>query len=88
MTTNYEANHARLKKALELVTTNDWKGPINGFVSKSTLDGLGMTDKDLYEAVVYFTGTVPTVDHVVDVKPTINGYRVRAVGYRNGPCGP
>ena len=56
----------------------DWRAPINKTIEADD----GLLDV-ICEAVIFFTGTVP------EFKLLKNGkYRVTAIGYRNGPCGP
>jgi hypothetical protein len=53
-----------------------WKDPIR---SKCKAEDINL----ITEAIIYFTGTVPTFG-----QPDKDGMvKVRAVGYRNGPCG-
>ncbi len=53
-----------------------WKDPIR---SKCKVEDIKITT----EAIIYFTGTVPSFG-----QPDKDGMvKVRAVGYRNGPCG-
>lgn len=69
----------QLTEAFELVQNpKDWKARINKTIEAddNTLDRIG-------EAVIYFTGTVPDFERRPDGR-----YRVTAIGYRNGPCGP
>lgn len=73
----------KLKEALDLVVDfEDWREPIKAHVTQPMLDKAGVTIQDVEQAVIHFTGTVATV------QPTKNGWLVRAIGYRNGPCGP
>jgi hypothetical protein len=58
-----------------------WKDAIDAHVDPDRLAYTGLSLADVREAVIHFTGTVPTV------RETATGYHVRAVGYRNGPCG-
>jgi hypothetical protein len=74
---SYDAVQAHLTAAFDLVCDpTDWRAPIDATVS-------GDMDLSLLaEAIIHFTGTVPTFDG------TPGGYRVWAEGYRMGPCGP
>jgi hypothetical protein len=68
---NYEANHARLTAAFNLVANRkNWKMPVNKTVAATA------NREEISEAVVYFTGSVPSFE------PLPNGrVRVRARGY-------
>lgn len=70
----------QLEAAFDIVkSSTHWKDPIDKIITTPHLPG----SLDLiYEAVIHFTGTVPTFTTLKD-----NRTRVRAVGYRNGPCG-
>lgn len=65
----------------------DWRGPIDAIVSGSEID---VTEA----AVIFYTGSVPKVRMNIEVDPKTHllmpdaGFRLRSVGYRNGPCGP
>ena len=67
----------QLDKAFETVQAKThWKDPIR---SKCKADDIPL----ITEAIIHFTGTVPSFG-----KPNKDGIvTVRAVGYRNGPCG-
>jgi hypothetical protein len=56
---------------------SDWKAPIEAFIPY----GWNIRPEAMNDAIVHFTGTEATITHET------NGYRVKAVGYRNGPCG-
>ena len=60
---------------------DDWKAPIDATVHR---DDLEMT----LDAVVFFTGA--EVEYELEDPEFNDGdlYRIRSVGYRNGPCGP
>lgn len=77
MTEAYDEKQARLRTAFDKVADpTDWKGKVNGVIDAADVN-------DVVDAVIYFTGTVPTVT------PARGGkLRVRSVGYRMGPCGP
>lgn len=65
---------------------DDWRAPIDALVPGSEI---GVTEA----AITFFTGTVPTVRAHIKVDPATHllcgrGFRVKSVGYRNGPCGP
>lgn len=55
--------------------TTHWKDRIDAVVPN------GISLDTIKDAVVHFTGTVPTFT------PVAAGYRVQAIGYRAGPCG-
>ena len=56
----------------------DWRGPIRATVS---YDDWRITD----HAIVFFTGASPEIVKDNKDKRTVT---IKAVGYRNGPCGP
>jgi hypothetical protein len=60
----------------DLVAPKDnWKNPINALVDPFDIVELGITKKDLADAVEFFTGSAATITRE-------NGkYRVKAVGY-------
>lgn len=69
-------------RAFDLVKGNDWRGPINAWVSDIGLHTDGLTIDDVLAGVLYYTATSARITRERD------GWRVRAVGYRNGPAGP
>lgn len=70
---------AELHQAFNLVADpDDWRAPINALVGPGELEAA-------ITAIEFFTATIPTVE-VVSVPERV--YRVRSVGYRNGPAGP
>jgi hypothetical protein len=88
-----DAIDTRMHKAWELVRpTEDWKAPVDAYVTSNEV-------KDVYEAVIYFTATTPTVEYVGVMSSSMNSpkfarfkkgdhiCRVKAIGYRNGPAG-
>jgi len=71
---------ARMKDAFDRVKhPTDWRAPIDAIV----LEANASERRLIEDAVAYYTGTPALIEHV-------NGaaYRVRATGYRMGPCGP
>ena len=74
-----EFTHRELTLAFEKVQDpHDWRAPIDCWIDKN--------DVALYEAaIIYFTGTTPLI-----FVPSGNTktWRIKSVGYRNGPCGP
>lgn len=69
----------QLENAFDIVAdSSDWKAPIQAEIPRCQHD-LNL----LTEAVIHFTGTIPTIKPVGS-----NRYLIEAVGYRNGPCGP
>lgn len=57
---------------------HDWKAPIDAFVKYAW----NIKPEELNDAIIHFTGTEATFIHETE------GYTVKALGYRNGPCGP
>lgn len=57
----------------------DWKAPIEAFIKY----GWNISFDQLNDAIMHFTGT-----EIYYLQHEIHGYTVKAVGYRNGPCGP
>jgi hypothetical protein len=81
----YEENHERLTKAFNLVANKeDWRAAVNTFLADETLKTAGFDLAAVREAVVYFTGTMPTFKRA-GFAP--HGYAVTATGYRAGPAG-
>jgi hypothetical protein len=71
----------KLRAAFDKVANpDDWKGEIYARVIISNFDEL----TEIHEAVVHFTGTVPSFEYDAAAKVTV----VKATGYRNGPAGP
>jgi len=74
---NYEEAQARLTAAFEVVCEpGDWRAPIDAVIPPGNSLPL------IAEAIIHFTGTVPRFFRVGTT------YRVKAAGYREGPCGP
>lgn len=75
------SKHDQLKMAFELVQDpSDWRAPINKVI------GIDNNFRLIDEAIRYFTGT-----HASFLRFTSDGIEkvvVKAIGYRNGPCGP
>ena len=57
--------------------SDDWRDRIDAIIKKEDYD---ITER----AIIYFTGT--HIDEVTEVGK--DNFRIKAVGYRNGPCGP
>tara|TARA_Y100000310_G_C20549394_1_gene747263 strand:+ start:202 stop:441 length:240 start_codon:yes stop_codon:yes gene_type:complete len=77
-------SQAQLSEAFDRVQDpSDWRNAIDAFV---TVDWLKVTE----EAIIHFTGTVPTVTRIpgADNQLYMTRYRLQSVGYRMGPCGP
>ena len=73
-----DAELEQLTKTFELVENKThWKDPID-----TVIDAANVSIKAVYDAVVHFTGTVPTFTHQGNTL-----FQVTADGYRNGPCG-
>jgi hypothetical protein len=53
----------------------NWKNPINSLLDPMDLVELGATKDDLSQAVIFYTGSVPTIKRVG------SKYRVVAAGY-------
>lgn len=67
-----DKRQAELEKAFDLVANKEhWKLPVNALVPHGTDENL------ITEAVIHFTGSVPSF------KETKKGIRVRAAGYYN-----
>ena len=80
--TDYDELQTKMTKAFALVQPKThWKDPIDTFVSDVALGAIGVDA--IREAVIHFTGTVPSITR----SPSDQGYYVRALGYRTGPCG-
>lgn len=70
----------KLKTAFDKVCDpEDWKAPIYARVKITNFDEL----LELHEAVVHFTGTVPSFE----CDPATGVTTVKAAGYRMGPAG-
>lgn len=68
-----------LNEAFKRVASQkDWRGPIRATVS---YDDWRITNR----AIVFFTGASPDIVKDNKAKRTVT---IKAVGYRNGPCGP
>lgn len=78
----YGYGEEALKKAFDTVCDpNDWKGPIDCFV---TADNVAV----VVAAIQFYTATTPKVEAVKDNR-TANStlFRVKSEGYRKGPAG-
>jgi len=67
---------ADLRKAFELVQDREnWKNPVNFLVGNSVLDKMGLTVDMIEEAIVYFQGCVPKINH------NVNFVHIKSSGY-------
>lgn len=74
---------ARMRAAFDLVApAHDWRASIDAYVSDDALDAASLSLAEIADSVMFFTATEATLTR------TGHGWRVRAVGYRNGPAGP
>jgi len=70
------------KQYNRICNPNDWRAPIDAIVPKAEV-------LITVAAITYYTGTTCKT-HLVDAPDGYSGefWRIRSVGYRNGPCGP
>lgn len=84
----YEEKQTRMARAFKLVEpATHWKDPIDACFTPRQLIENAVTLNDVYESVIHFTGTVPTITLVFPAVKDSPGYSVKAIGYRAGPCG-
>lgn len=83
MFSDYEKQQLRLNAAFKRVQpATHWKDRIDATITLDPVDP--ESDKQMIElAVIHFTGTIANINPVKNS----NLWRVRAVGYRLGPCG-
>ena len=66
----------------EVADPNDWRAEINAVIPISCFD-------EYNEAVEIYTGTSLVIGEGFDLKTQLEPMvEVRAIGYRDGPCGP
>ncbi len=80
------AQAEKFRRLFDLVANpSDWRGPIDVAIDAGVFVALNTTDAEVADAVEFMTGTRPSFDcgwrHG---RPIV---RVRAIGYRAGPCG-
>jgi hypothetical protein len=74
---SFEAMQARMRRQFDRVCDpTNWKNPIDTTVAIATHDKM----RAIAEAVVYFTGSVPTFS-AIKIRGVRCVYRVRAAGY-------